>query len=146
MSRLYFAIKLYSKVSFIILWHWSLLQPCTHWPCWLRTWGGASSLTKTLISQSAMCTFASAFTLVMLALCVKCRRTLKGTLLVPVVTQCSPHTHDTGLHESQYRTLYTNWPNCLHYFLLSENVQSYKIGTTMFYVAYRTLLGTVVSY
>ena len=33
-----------------------------------------------LISQSALCTFASAFTLVTLALCVKCRRSLKGTL------------------------------------------------------------------
>ena len=33
-----------------------------------------------------------------------------------------------------------NWPNCLHYFLLSENVKNYKIGSTMFYVAYRTLL------
>ena len=63
------------KVSFIILRHC-----CTHWPCWLRTLGGASSLTKTLISQSALCTFASAFTLVKLALCVKGRRTLKGTL------------------------------------------------------------------
>ena len=45
----------------------------------------------------------------------------------------------TGLHESQY-TLYTNWPNCLHYFLLSENVKNYKIGATMFYDAYRILL------
>ena len=54
-----------------------------HWPChacWLCTLGRASSLTKTLISQSALCTFASAFTLVTLALCVKCRRTLKETL------------------------------------------------------------------
>ena len=48
--------------------------------------GGASSLTKTLISQSALCTFASAFTLVTLALCVKCRRTLKGTLIAIKVT------------------------------------------------------------
>ena len=40
-----------------------------------------SSWTKTLISQSALCTFASAFTLITLALCMKCRRTLKGTLL-----------------------------------------------------------------
>ena len=67
----------FSKVSFIILRHCR-----THWPCWLRTWGGASSLTKTLISQSAMCTFDSAFTLVTLALSVKCRRTLKGTLIL----------------------------------------------------------------
>ena len=63
------------KVSFIILRHYR-----THWPCWLRTWGGESSLTKTPISQSALCAFASAFTLVTLALCVKCWRTLKGTL------------------------------------------------------------------
>ena len=33
-----------------------------------------------------------------------------------------------------------NWPNCLHHFLLLENVSNFKIGTTMFYVAYRTLL------
>ena len=59
------------KVSFMILRHC-----CTHWPCWLRTWGGASSLTKTLISQSALYTFAFAFTLVMQTLCVKCRRSL----------------------------------------------------------------------
>ena len=39
-----------------------------------------SSLTKPLISQSVLCAFASAFTLVMPALFVKCRRTLKGTL------------------------------------------------------------------
>ena len=62
------------KVPFIILRHC-----CTHWLCWLRTWGGASSLTKTLISQSALCTFASVFMLVTLALCVKCWRTLKET-------------------------------------------------------------------
>ena len=43
------------------------------------------------------------------------------------------------IHESWYRTLHTNWPNCLHYFLLSEKVWNYKIGT-MFCVAYRTLL------
>ena len=24
--------------------------------------------------------------------------------------------------KDQYRTLHTSWPNCLHYFLLSENV------------------------
>ena len=66
------------KVLFTILWHC-----CTHWPCWLHTWCGPcdpSSLTKMLISQSMLCTFASAFTLVTLALCVtECRRTLKGT-------------------------------------------------------------------
>ena len=62
-----------AKVSFIILPHC-----CRHWPCWLCTLGGVSSLTKTLISQSVLCTFAFAFTL---ALCVKCRRTLKGTLV-----------------------------------------------------------------
>ena len=45
-----------------------------------------------------------------------------------------------GYMKDQYRTLHMNWPNCLHYFLLSENVWNYKIGTTMFYVAYRTLL------
>ena len=66
-----------TKVSFIILRHC-----CTHCPCWLRTLGGASSLTKTLISQSALCAFASVLTLVTLALCVKCRRTLKGTLVI----------------------------------------------------------------
>ena len=33
-----------------------------------------------------------------------------------------------------------NWRKCLHYFVLSENVLNYKIGTKMFYVAYRTLL------
>ena len=69
--------NLQCKVSFIILRHCR-----THWLCWLCTWGGAHSLTKTLFSQSALCTFASAFTLVTLALCVKCRRTLKGTLHV----------------------------------------------------------------
>ena len=37
--------------------------------------------------------------------------------LVPIVTE-----FHTGLHESQFRTLHTNWPNCLYYFLLSENV------------------------
>ena len=58
------------KVSFIILRHY-----CTHWPCWL---GGASSLTKTLISQSALCTFASASTLVMLALCWNAEGLWKG--------------------------------------------------------------------
>ena len=63
------------KVLFIIPRHC-----CTHWPCWLRAWGGASSLIKTRISQSALCTFASAYTLVTLPFCVKCRRTLKGTL------------------------------------------------------------------
>ena len=61
------------KVSFIIFRHCRM-----HWPCWLRTWGGASSLTKMVISQSAPITFASGFTLVTLALCAKCRRTLKG--------------------------------------------------------------------
>ena len=50
-----------------------------HWPCWLCTWGVVSSLTKMLISQSALCAFASAFTLVMLAWCVKCQRSLKRT-------------------------------------------------------------------
>ena len=30
-----------NKVSFIILRHF-----CMHWPCWLRTWGRESSLTK----------------------------------------------------------------------------------------------------
>ena len=43
-----------------------------------------SSLTKTLTNQSALCAFASVFTLVTLTLCVKCRRTLKGTLNVIV--------------------------------------------------------------
>ena len=79
MSNLEFKLSfniLISKVSFIILRHCR-----THRPCSLCTWGGASSLTKTLISQSALCAFASAFTLVTLALCLKCRRTLKGTLL-----------------------------------------------------------------
>ena len=37
--------------------------------------------------------------------------------LVPRVTQSH-----TGLHESQFRAPHTNWPTCLHYFLLSENV------------------------
>ena len=64
------------KVFFIILWHC-----CKHWPYWLCTWGGASSLTKTLISQSALCALTSALTLVTLALCVKCRRSLKETLI-----------------------------------------------------------------
>ena len=67
----------YIKVSFIILRHCR-----THWPWWLRAWGGESSLTKMLVSQSPLCVFASAFTLITLALCVKCQRTLKGTLLV----------------------------------------------------------------
>ena len=67
---------LLSKVSFIILRHC-----CTHWPCWLRTLGGASSLTKTLISQSGLCTFASAFTLVTLALCVVRGTPTAGVLL-----------------------------------------------------------------
>ena len=39
-----------------------------------------SSLTKVRISQSALCAFASAFMLVTLAFCVKCRRTLECTL------------------------------------------------------------------
>ena len=73
----------HSKVSFIHS------HRCTHWPRWLRTWGGASSLTKTLISQSAPSTFASAFTLVTLALCVKCRRTLKETL-GPHIVRATP--------------------------------------------------------
>ena len=58
-----------------------------------------------------------------------------GSILVPIVTQSH-----TGLHENQFRTLHTKWPNFLHYFLLSENVLNYKSGTTVFYVAYRTLL------
>ena len=37
-------------------------------------------------------------------------------------------------------SVHTNWQKCLHYFLLSENVLNYKIGTKMVYVAYRTLL------
>ena len=37
-------------------------------------------MTKARISQSALCTFASAFMPVTLALCVKCQRTLKGTI------------------------------------------------------------------
>ena len=37
-------------------------------------------------------------------------------------------------------SVHTNWRKCLHYFLLSENVLNYKIGTKMFYVAYRPLL------
>ena len=68
-----FKSSLITKVSFIIL---------RHWPWWLRAWGGESSLTKMLISQSPLCVFASAFTLITLALCVKCRRTLKGTLRI----------------------------------------------------------------
>ena len=82
----------FTKVSFIILRHCR-----TQWPCWLHTWGGASSLTKTLISQSTLCTFASAFTLVTLTLCVKCRRTVKGTLIHPL----SPQT----IHVSQFLAL-----------------------------------------
>ena len=39
----------------------------------------------------------------------------------------------TGLHESQFRTLHMN---CLYYFVLSENVRNYKIGTTLFYGNY----------
>ena len=54
---------------------------CTHLPCGgRRTLGGASSFTKTRISQSALCAFASACTLVTLALCVKCRRFVTGTV------------------------------------------------------------------
>ena len=67
------------KVLFTILQHC-----CTHWPRWPHTWCGPcnpSSLTKMLVSQSVLCTFTSAFTLVTLALCVtECWRTLKGTL------------------------------------------------------------------
>ena len=51
-----------------------------HWPCWLRTWGGASSFTKTLISQSALCAFASARTHILLALSEKCRSFVTGTV------------------------------------------------------------------
>ena len=53
---------------------------CTHFPCWLRAWGGASSFTKMRISQSALCAFASACTLVSLALSVKCWRIVAGTV------------------------------------------------------------------
>ena len=64
---------------------------------------------------------------------VQCRRTSPLARLV------------SGLRPSRWgpsgwTTLHTNWPNCLHYFLLSENVWNYKIGTTMFHVACRTLL------
>ena len=55
--------------------------------------------------------------------------------LVPIVTQSQ-----TELHERLLSSVHTNWRKCLHYFLLSENVLNYKIGTKMFYVAYRTLL------
>ena len=51
------------------------LVDCVHW--------AGKFIWQTLISQSALCAFASAFTLVTLALCVKCRRTLKGTLVAP---------------------------------------------------------------
>ena len=74
-SCLYLSYANDCKVSFIIVQHCR-----THWPCWLQTLDGASSLTKTLISQLAPSTFASAFTLVTLALCVTCRRTVKETL------------------------------------------------------------------
>ena len=64
------------KVPFIILRHY-----CTHCPCWLCTWGGASSLTKRSLANQHCVHFASAFTLVTLALCVKsgvkCQRSLK---------------------------------------------------------------------
>ena len=55
--------------------------------------------------------------------------------LVPIVTQSQ-----SELHERLLSSVHTNWRKCLHYFLLSENVLNYKIGTKMFYVAYRTLL------
>ena len=62
-------------VPFIIAWHC-----CMHWPCWLRTWGGASSFTKTLISQSAQQAFPLACTPITLALSVMCRTIEKGTV------------------------------------------------------------------
>ena len=56
--------------------------------------------------------------------------------LVPIVTQSQ-----LGYMTTQCTSLHTNRPpNCLHYFLLSENVLNYKNGTKMFYVACRTLL------
>ena len=54
---------------------------CTQFPCWRRTWGGASSFTKTRISQSGLCAFDFACTLVTLALCVRCRRFVTGTVI-----------------------------------------------------------------
>ena len=56
-------------------------------------------------------------------------------ILVPIVTQSQ-----LGYMTTQCTSLHTNRPNCLHYFLLSENVLNYKNGTKMFYVACRTLL------
>ena len=58
-----------------------------------------------------------------------------GTEVVPIVTQSQ-----LGYMTTQCTSLHTNRPNCLHYFLLSENVLNYKNGTKMFYVACRTLL------
>ena len=55
--------------------------------------------------------------------------------LVPIVTQSQ-----LGYMTTQCTSLHTNRSNCLHYFLLSENVLNYKNGTKMFYVACRTLL------
>ena len=55
--------------------------------------------------------------------------------LVPIVTQSQ-----LGYMTTQCTSLHTNRPNCLHYFLLSENVLNYKNDTKMFYVACRTLL------
>ena len=62
-----------------------------------------------------------------------------GLVLVPDASSNSnPVT--TGLHDDPVSSLHTNRPNCLHYFLLSENVLNYKNGTKIFYIACRTLL------
>ena len=62
-------------------------------------------------------------------------RTNRPIGLVPIVSQSQ-----LGYMTTQCTSLHTNRPNCLHYFLLSENVLNYKNGTKMFYVACRTLL------
>ena len=65
---------------------------CTHWPCWLHIHIRVSSLTKALVCQSVLFTFASAYALVMLTLCVKYWRNLKRDF------------------STRYGTLQDNWP------------------------------------
>ena len=56
--------------------------------------------------------------------------------IVPIVTQSHTGLHDRPIVNSTHELA----KKCLHYFLLSENVLHYKIGTKMIYVAYKTLL------
>ena len=51
------------------------------------------------------------------------RPVISGKLrLDPTVSLYRCYSPNSEVHESYYGTLHTNWPNCLHYFLISENV------------------------